>query len=217
MTLEFASYSVDEIAQIVRNLAAADGLTLEPEAARLIAGQCNGTPGNAGAILRRIRAHYGRLVTGAPVDEELARRLLTLLGHGDDETGTVALADRLRLMSGTQFEEFVASLFRNLGYVTQLTPGSGDHGVDILIRKAGQLGAVQCKRWTDAVGEPVIRDFLGSMLSASATVGYVAATTTFTDQARAFAHKHSIQLLDLDALLRMASADTRRSSQRSLF
>jgi len=109
-------------------------------------------------------------------------------------------------MSGVEFEQFVAHLFGGLGYSAELTPITGDHGVDILIRKEGKAGAVQCKRWEDPVGEPVVRDFLGAMMGAGVTVGYIAATSVFTTQAQEFAQKHGIRLLDLDALIEMAAS-----------
>jgi restriction system protein len=70
-------------------------------------------------------------------------------------------------MTGFEFEQRVADLFGNLGYSTELTATSGDHGLDILLRKSGEVSAVQCKRSTDSVGEPVLRDFLGSMVGAA--------------------------------------------------
>jgi hypothetical protein len=39
--------------------------------------------------------------------------------------------DRLRDLSPRQFEEFLTSVFKNLGYTTHIGPGSGDKGVDI--------------------------------------------------------------------------------------
>jgi restriction system protein len=65
---------------------------------------------------------------------------------------------------------------------------------------------VQCKRWSDNVGEAVVRDLLGAMKGIGATMGYVATTSSFSEQAREFAHRHSIRLLDLEAILEMASA-----------
>ena len=80
--------------------------------------------------------------------------------------------------------------------------------MDILIYKSGQVGAIQCKRWLDPVGEPVLRDFLGSMVGAGASIGYVATTSSFTEQAKAFAHRHGIKLLDLDSLVHLAGTES---------
>jgi Holliday junction resolvasome RuvABC ATP-dependent DNA helicase subunit len=201
LVLDFEPYALSEVAQILSVLAPNEGFALEEDAAILIAAHCQGTPGYADVLLKRIRRHYE---SGFLVSKELATLFLDLLGFNHREETNITLADRVRTMSGVEFEQFVAHLFGGLGYSAELTPTSGDHGVDILIRKSGQTSAVQCKRWEDPVGEPVVRDFLGSMVGAGVAFGYIAATSVFTPQAQEFAQKHGIRLLDLDALIEMA-------------
>lgn len=112
-------------------------------------------------------------------------------------------------MSGIEFEQFVAELFRSRGYSIELTATCGDHGIDILLKKESRIGGVQCKRWTDPVGEPVVRDFLGAMVGASIVEGFIATTSTFTEQACKFANSHGIKLFDLDSIVMMAGNDFR--------
>ena len=100
-----------------------------------------------------------------------------------------------------EFEEFVADLFREMGYAVETTVRSGDHGIDLFLRKDDQLIAVQCKHWDAPVGEPVIRDFLGSLAGAGANSGYVITTGSFTSSAYSFAQDTAIKLIDLDALM----------------
>ena len=50
-------------------------------------------------------------------------------------SGVVAPAITLNdidLMSGYEFEEFVAGLFKKMGYATEVTKASGDQGIDVL-------------------------------------------------------------------------------------
>ena len=206
IAMDFEPYDREEVADILSQVAADDGLHIEAGAARLMAGHCRGNPGNALALLKRIKRHHGSVMADAPIGREAAQRILDFLGYDHEEGATVVLADLLRSMSGLDFERFVADLFRKTGHSVELTPGSGDHGVDILIHKSGQIGAIQCKRWLDPVGEPVVRDFLGSMVGAGAAIGYVATTSSFTEQAKAFAHRQGINLLDLESLVQMAGA-----------
>jgi Holliday junction resolvasome RuvABC ATP-dependent DNA helicase subunit len=205
VALDFEPYSRSELAKILSVCATRTSLSLTTEAAVLFAGHCQGTPGGAEALLTRIQRSYGTVASTAPINKETALSLLSLLGFDRGEHPQVALADRLRLMSGVAFEQFVAGLFGKLGYSVELTATSGDHGLDILLRKSGQMSAVQCKRWNDSVGEPVLRDFLGSLIGRGIAVGYVATTGAFTELARIFAHQHGIRLLDLDALIEMAN------------
>src|SRR5215210_2543620 len=59
--------------------------------------------------------------------------------------------NKVRLMSGTQFEHFLASLFRALGYRASVLGGAGDQGVDILLKGGNETIAVQCKNYAKPV------------------------------------------------------------------
>jgi Holliday junction resolvasome RuvABC ATP-dependent DNA helicase subunit len=208
VTLNFEPYSSDEVAEILSQIGVEEELSIDPDAAILLAQHCQGTPGNALALLRRIKGHYKALASQS-ITVDTARRLLDLLGYRSADDANIPLVDRLQVMDGLEFEQYIAGLFRRQGYTTELTACSGDHGVDILIRRADQEGAVQCKRWTAPVGESVVRDFLGSITGEGLKVGYIAATGGFTEQAKKFAYANRIQLLDLDAIIQMATTEDR--------
>ena len=50
-------------------------------------------------------------------------------------------------MLPTEFEEYVASYYRTEGFLVQLTPETGDYGVDLFLNKAGKKIAVQVKMY----------------------------------------------------------------------
>ena len=106
-------------------------------------------------------------------------------------------------MSGAEFERFVADVFQRQGYTAELTGASGDHGIDIILRKLGQVVAVQCKQWDNAIGEPVLRDFYGAMVNAGVNTGFVVTSSNFTAQAETFAQNKPINLYDIDALIQL--------------
>jgi restriction system protein len=81
---------------------------------------------------------------------------------------------------------------------------SGDHGIDLIMRRDGTTAIVQCKRWTTSIGEPVIRDFYGALSHSNAERGFLVTTSHFTDQAVAFAEGKPITLIDMDELLKMS-------------
>jgi restriction system protein len=135
----------------------------------------------------------------------VAREALIAFRYFEPSLPSVDLATKLRSMTGPAFEEYVADISRNMGYVVATTQSSGDHGIDLFARKGDQLAIVQCKRWAAPVGEPVVRDFFGSLMDAGAQLGYVVAKSHFTAQARAFAQNKPIQLIDLDALLDLST------------
>jgi restriction system protein len=67
-------------------------------------------------------------------------------------------------MSWQEFEQFIARLFKALGYINiQLTPDTGDEGKDIELELPIPMGGtmnflVECKHWQKtSVGRPVVQ------------------------------------------------------------
>ena len=54
--------------------------------------------------------------------------------------------------SGHQFEHELAKLFTRDGYDTKVTRGSGDGGIDIILRRSGLPTVVQCKQTKSPIG-----------------------------------------------------------------
>lgn len=192
----FDAYQVNEVCELLLLFAKQKGLTIDPDAALLLAEACQGSLENARVLVRRLRFDGTERVT-----VELARERLASFGSPDTPVNSANLVDRLQTMNGLEFESFVANLFHGMGFAVETTQKSGDHGIDLVMRKEGPLIAVQCKRWSTPVGEPVVRDFFGSLMGAGAQSGYVVTTSTFTSQALAFAQDKRIELIDLDALM----------------
>src|SRR5579863_225498 len=80
VAMDFAPYDREDVARILLQLATDEGLKMDFEAALLMAGHCHSTPGNALALLKRIKRHHGSLISGAQIGQEEARRLLDFLG-----------------------------------------------------------------------------------------------------------------------------------------
>lgn len=98
-----------------------------------------------------------------------------------------------------KFEKLISKIFEICGFKVELTPISGDEGIDILlVDPTGLKGIVQCKRYVkDQIISPKdVREFLGSMVHAGAEYGYFTTTTTFSDQAKEFSKSKNIYLID---------------------
>lgn len=107
-------------------------------------------------------------------------------------------------MDGYEFEEFIANLLKKMGFKVEITPLSGDKGVDIIaysdkpIIKGKYL--IQCKNWSGKIGEPAIRDLYGVVLSNNANKGVLITNSFFTQQAVDFADGKNIELINGDVL-----------------
>ena len=102
--------------------------------------------------------------------------------------------------SGQDFEHIVAAVFRALGYSTQVTPASGDHGIDV-IAHPDPLGIetpfikVQVKSGAGSVGEPDVNQLKGAVLDDEK--GVLVCLGKFTSGAEAAARaKSNITLID---------------------
>ena len=205
---DFAPYSMQEIGEIVKSIG---NLTFDPEAATLLAEHCEGTPGNARVMVKRLRNYVSDYATDH-VTVDLAKEALASFGYIGKPSTRTDLASNVCSMTAIAFKEFTVALFREMGYAVEITPGTSDNGIELLLRKNHQLIAVQCRRWSAPVGEPVVRDFYSALMSSGAQSGYVVTTSTFTSHAYSFAEGKPIKLVDLDALIDLA---TRRGSKAS--
>jgi hypothetical protein len=71
----------------------------------------------------------------------------------------------------------------------------------MVLEMEGSKDIVQCKRWIDDIGAPVIGEFYRLMMHAGARRGFVIATGSFTHSAKEFVDGKPITLIDGHYLL----------------
>jgi tetratricopeptide (TPR) repeat protein len=101
------------------------------------------------------------------------------------------------------FEVQIAKLYGSMGFSVINTPRTGDQGVDFFAIKDDKKYIVQCKHWVKPVGEPVLRDLLGTKIHFKADYAILVTTSDFTEQAIRFANSHDIELIDSEKLITM--------------
>jgi HJR/Mrr/RecB family endonuclease len=111
-----------------------------------------------------------------------------------------------------EFEHFVANLYEKMGYRTELTSQSHDHGIDIIGRRQGPFGIekiiVQCKHYPGGtVGEAVVRDLIGAWQNhRDAKTAILATSGRFSSGAVIMAQRHQVVLTDRTDLERLHKA-----------
>lgn len=94
------------------------------------------------------------------------------------------LKNNFSRFSGHQMEEIVGGLLKKKGYdEVRVTPGSGDFGVDIWLKKGGDKTAVQVKHQKDPVGHKVIIDTLSNTLGKTNKILIISTRSDFTPNA----------------------------------
>ena len=99
-------------------------------------------------------------------------------------------------MDGGTFEHFCADLLRVNGWTdVQVTPGSGDHGIDITAEKDDIKWGFQCKRWGDTKVDAVAigQTYKGKALYECDMVAVIT-TSTLTAQAEGEAKQLGIKV-----------------------
>jgi hypothetical protein len=130
----------------------------------------------------------------------------------------------LDAMSGVEFENFVAGLYRSRGFEAEVTRASGDFGADLIVAAKGGLRrsewdpksygsdgwsnrmAVQCKRYSGAVGVNAVMAIIAGKGMYDCARTAVVTNSTFTAQARQLAEAHSVALIDGARLRQMHQA-----------
>jgi len=106
----------------------------------------------------------------------------------------------VRVMSGPQFEVFVAELFRAMGHRATMLGGAGDQGVDIVVSYPGERVAVQCKNYKRAVGNKAVQEVFAGARHHSCQRAWVVAPAGFTRAAYELAESTGVSLYDANAI-----------------
>lgn len=146
--------------------------------------------------------------TGLPSHD--LERVISLY-RGATAAGRRSLGGWLLQLDPFRFELEVAMLFRCMGYDAQATQPSGDGGVDVFATFRNRRYVIQCKRYRHPVGPGAIRELATAVRDFDADEAIFVTTSRFTDGCQEEASRHDIQLIDLDGLLELYAARTRRS------
>lgn len=121
-------------------------------------------------------------------------------------------------MDGYQFEDYISSLFRRLGFEVEATSYSNDGGVDLVATFNQPIFSgkyiIQCKNWMGPVGQPEVRDLYGVVMDQRANKGILITPSDYTQQAYDFANGKNIELINgpvLRSLLANHSANSKTS------
>ena len=107
-------------------------------------------------------------------------------------------------MEGHDFEYWCADLLRKNGYENvEVTPGSGDQGIDVLAEKDGIKYAIQCKCYSKDLGNTPVQEAEAGRVFYGCHVGVVMTNRYFTKGAKELAKKTRTILWDRDRLEEM--------------
>lgn len=107
-------------------------------------------------------------------------------------------------MEGHTFEYFCAELLKANRYEkVEVTPGSGDQGIDVIARKDGIKYGIQCKCYSSDIGNKAVQEAYSGKEFYNCHIGAVLTNRSFTAAATELAKKNRILLWDRQKLVEM--------------
>lgn len=108
-------------------------------------------------------------------------------------------------LTGHQFEEYLAKLYKDLGYTVEKTSKSGDFGADLIVTLNGHRRAIQAKRYSNKVGVRAVQEIIAAQNYYKAHSVAVVTTNYFTPAAIELARANNVILIDRDGLFQLIS------------
>lgn len=103
-------------------------------------------------------------------------------------------------LTGEEFEYFLCTYFKALGYKAKVTPPSNDYGADVIAEKDGVKIVIQAKRYKGNVGIKAVQEVIGAKGYYNAQKAMVVTCAYFTPNAKNLATECHVELWDRDKL-----------------
>jgi restriction system protein len=116
-----------------------------------------------------------------------------------------AFAEFSEKMSPAEFEVFCAEELRRSGWNAYVTKAARDQGVDVVADKNGVRLVIQCKLYSQAVGNKAVQEIVAARAFERAQYGAVVTNNRYTASAQELAFNNDILLLHYSDLRKIDS------------
>lgn len=134
---------------------------------------------------------------GPPTDDKASNKKQSQSQSNTGESESIIVND----ISGYHYEELCAEYYEKNGYYCELTPKSGDYGVDVIAtdRRNGKRIAIQCKFYGDGrkVGIKAVQEVYFGKQHYGCEEAWVVTNCEYTEQAYTAAEDAGVELLNL--------------------
>jgi Holliday junction resolvasome RuvABC ATP-dependent DNA helicase subunit len=202
LVLPLQPYSADALEKITQKVAGLEGLEIDFEARKLIAANSGYRPHQVEVLMQRV----ARAVKKQRITAEKTLEAFAAFGMRVKTDAQTCQPADLAQMTGVEFERLVTALLARMEFRAEMTKATGDGGIDIVaILDKPILGGkylFQCKRYApdNLIGASTVRDFYGAVTADKALKGILITTSDFTAQAREFAERVGLELINVRGL-----------------
>lgn len=117
-----------------------------------------------------------------------------------DEEHSITIKD-IDYMDGRDFEIFIAEFFENRGYEVELTPSSGDYGIDVIIKSEFSKVGIQTKCYNDKVPNAAVQEAVTGINHYGLDKAMVITNSYFQPSAIRLAKDNNVILWNRDKLI----------------
>lgn len=126
---------------------------------------------------------------------------------------SVSLSSSVDGINGHDFEHWCAELLRRNGFTNvSVTPGSNDQGIDVLAYKDGLKYGVQCKCYSNDLGNKPVQEATAGRAVYGCDIAVVMTNRYFTKGAVEAAKATGVWLWDRDKLAQMVQTAKQQSN-----
>jgi restriction system protein len=106
-------------------------------------------------------------------------------------------------IDGIEYEHYCADILRKSGWIASVSKASNDQGVDIIASNQRLSVAIQCKKYSNPVGNKAVQEVTSGATFHNAEYSVVVSNSTYTTSARQLAAKSGVLLLHHSELGRL--------------
>lgn len=99
-------------------------------------------------------------------------------------------------MNGEDYEKFCENLLLESGWNVERTPQTNDQGVDLIALIENYKVCIQCKKYSNPVGNKAVQEIIAGTLFYKGTHSVVVSNAGFTKSAKALAETSNVLLIN---------------------
>lgn len=108
------------------------------------------------------------------------------------------------LLTPEEFEHYCGDLLRQSGWNARVTKASGDQGIDVIALYGNVKAVLQCKKYSQPVGNAAVQEIIAGKAFEQAHVAVVVSNAPFTPSAKQLAATTGVYLLHFSELPKFA-------------
>ncbi|XMB72428.1 restriction endonuclease [Mycoplasmatota bacterium WC30] len=111
--------------------------------------------------------------------------------------------DGIDSLGNTEFELYVAYIYKKLGYGADHVGQPGDDGADVIAYKGSDIVCIQAKHYSSNIGPRIVKDTIIAMPIYNCNKACIVTNSRLTAHAERLANNHSVKVIDRYQLIKM--------------